>query len=150
MEVVLDTNIYTSDPLRGKAGFSAIIKLAQSGKLRLHIPYLVKKEFVSQQIEIHEKQINAINSAVNALQRRVPAKLSKKLDKIRENFSKIQDEIITYPETEFAKWVKEIHGTVHLVSESHGSQVIEDYFNGVLPLKQRKTGTIFLMLLFGK
>jgi hypothetical protein len=55
MEVVLDTNIYTSDPWRGKAGFNALVKLAQSGKLRLHIPYLVKKEFVSQQLEIHEK-----------------------------------------------------------------------------------------------
>lgn len=121
-----------------KLVFYAIIKLAQSGKLRLHIPYLVKKEFVSQQIEIHEKQINAINSAVTALQRRIPKKLSKKLEKVRENFSKIQEEIITYPETEFTKWVKEIHGTVHLISENHGSQVIEDYFNGVLPFKTKK------------
>lgn len=139
IEVVLDTNIYTSDPWRGRAGFNALVRLAKSGKLRLHIPYLVQKEFVSQQIEIHEKHINSINNSIAQLQRRVTSDLTKKLDGVRENFSKIQDDLIIYPESEFTKWIKEVDGVVHLVSASHGAQVIEDYFEGALPYKSKKS-----------
>ncbi len=77
IEVLLDTNIYASDPWRAKAGFIALTRLAKSGKLRLHIPYLVQKEFLSQQVEIQEKHINSISTAIVQLQRRVSPDLSK-------------------------------------------------------------------------
>ena len=64
IEVVLDTNIYSSDPLRRTARFNALLRLAKSGKLRLHIPYLVQKEFPSQQTEHYEQLVSSPRSGI--------------------------------------------------------------------------------------
>jgi hypothetical protein len=140
LEVIIDTSIYRNNPSRDKAGFNAIVRLAKSGKLHLHIPYIVQKEFLLQEIDIHEKNIQAINSAIIQLQRRVPSDsaLSKKIDKIKESFLKIQDDYLAFPESDFVNWINKVQGVVHPVSESHGAQVMDDYFEGKPPFKSKK------------
>jgi len=138
IEVVLDTNIYSSDALRRTARFNALVRLAKSGKLRLHIPYIVQKEFLSQQTEQFEQLLNSINNGIIDLQRRTSPALIKKLDAVKESFSKIQDDLVSYPTIDFAKWVNEVNGVIHLISESHGAKVIEDYFEGAPPFKNKK------------
>lgn len=139
IEVVLDTNIYSSDSLRRTARFNALVRLAKSGKLRLHIPYIVQKEFVSQQTEQFEQWANSISIGFFELHRRVSPTLAKKLDEVKEGFSKIQDDLVSYPALEFAKWINEVGGIIHPISETHGGKVIEDYFEGVLPFKNKKS-----------
>lgn len=138
IEVILDTNIYSSDALRRTARFNALVRLAKLGKLRLHIPYIVQKEFLSQQTEQFEQLLNSINNGIIELQRRTSPTLIKKLDVVRENFSKIQDDLVSYPTIDFTGWIKEVNGVVHLISESHGAKVIEDYFEGAPPFKNKK------------
>jgi len=139
IEVVLDTNIYLTDSLRRTARFNALVRLAKSGKLRLHIPYIVQREFLSQQTEQFEQWANSINNGIIELQRRISPTLAKKLDEVKENFSKIQNDLVSYPTLDFSKWVNEINGIVHQVSESHGTKVIEDYFEGAPPFKNKKS-----------
>jgi hypothetical protein len=139
IEVILDTNIYSSDSLRRTARFNALVRLAKSGKLRLHIPHIVQKEFLSQQTEQFEQLTNSISNGIAELQRRTSPILVKRLDEIKEDFSKIQDDLVSYPTLDFAKWIKEIHGIVHPVSETHGAKVIEDYFEGAPPFKNKKS-----------
>jgi len=139
IEVVLDTNIYSSDSLRRTARFNALVRLAKSGKLRLHIPYIVQKEFLSQQTEQFEQWVNSINNGIVELQRRTSPTLVKKLDEVKESFSIIQDDLVSYPALDFSKWINEIGGIVHPVSEIHGAKVIEDYFEGVPPFKNKKS-----------
>jgi len=139
IEVVLDTNIYSSDSLRRTARFSALVQLAKSGKLRLHIPYIVQKEFLSQQTEQFEQWANSINIGIVELQRRSSPTLAKKLDGVKESFAKIQGDLVSYPTLDFAKWIDEIGGIVHPISDSHGTKVIEDYFEGAPPFKNKKS-----------
>lgn len=138
MEVVLDTNIYSNDALRRTARFNALTRLAKAGKLRLHIPYVVQREFLSQQTEQYEQLANSINNGISELQRKISPDLARKLDGVKESFIKIQDDLVTYPTTDFTKWINEIKGKIHFVSESHGAQVIEDYFEGAPPFKSKK------------
>lgn len=138
IEVVLDTNIYSSDALRRTARFNALVRLAKSGKLRLHIPYLVQKEFLSQQTEQFEQLLNSINNGIVELQRRTSPALIKKLVAVKESFSKIEDDLVSYPTIDFARWINEVNGVTHLISESHGAKVIEDYFEGAPPFKNKK------------
>jgi len=139
IEVVLDTNIYSSDPLRRTARFNALLRLAKSGKLHLHIPYLVQKEFLSQQTEHYEQLVSSVGNSIIELQRKVSPNLVKKLDGIKDSFSKIQDDLISFPTIEFNKWINEVNGVVHSISELHGVQVIEDYFEGAPPFKNKKS-----------
>jgi predicted nucleic acid-binding protein len=103
--VVLDTNIHSSDSLRRTARFNALVRLAKSGQLRLHIPYIVQKEFLSQQTEQFAQLANSINNGIVELQHRTSPTLVKKLDEVKESFSKIQDNLVSYPALDFARWI---------------------------------------------
>ncbi len=139
IELLIDTNIYRSDPLRNKASFNAVVRLAKSGKIRLHVPYFVQWEFISQQIEHYEKNVNSVNQAISNLQRKpIPAGLQDKLEKIKEHFLEMEKELTSYPETEFISWMNDIQGVLHPISEKHGERVAKSYFDGTPPFKAKK------------
>jgi hypothetical protein len=45
--VLLDTSIYRSDPPRRRAAFQTLTALCEAGEITLHVPSIVKREFVS-------------------------------------------------------------------------------------------------------
>ncbi len=49
IHVVLDTNIFSSDRRRNSGAFRAFARLCKGGKVKLHVPFVVRNEFLSQQ-----------------------------------------------------------------------------------------------------
>lgn len=47
IHVLFDTSIYRSDPPRRRAAFQALTALCEAGEITLHVPSIVKREFVS-------------------------------------------------------------------------------------------------------
>ncbi len=58
--VFLDTNIFRHDPDRKKVAFRALTKLANYEFVKIYVPYVVYKEFVSQEIKDRQDDLEKI------------------------------------------------------------------------------------------
>ena len=67
IHLVLDTNVYRSNPSMDNLHFKAIEKLAIAGELKLHIPYVVLREFQTQQRENYSKDLAKAISGLSGL-----------------------------------------------------------------------------------
>ena len=67
IHIVLDTNIFSANRRRDSGPFRALARLCKGGKVKLHMPYLVKHEFLSQQKQQAHKLINEAWSAAGQL-----------------------------------------------------------------------------------
>ncbi len=142
IHVVIDTSVYRQDPSRRKAGFKAVERLAKAEQLRLHIPFIVKREFLTQQIEEYEKHLTSIDSGINSLQRKVFAQeIQANLENFKNIFNHLRDQILKDLEDEFTKWADEYGVIMHPVADNHGSRVMESYFEGKPPFKSKKSRT---------
>lgn len=70
IHVVLDTNIYRDNPRRDNLHFKALEKLSKAGVIRLHIPYVVMREFQTQQREIYSKDLAKTTSGLHSLSKK--------------------------------------------------------------------------------
>jgi hypothetical protein len=139
INLLLDTNIYTSDPSRSRAGFRVIEKLAKAGRVVLHIPYWVEQEFTSQQIKTTNELSKQVNDGLgNLLRQPLPENLVATLQQIKSSFSDIQEQVLTHRKSEFSSWAKDIQAVIHPIAESHAKRVTDDYFSGTPPFKTPK------------
>ena len=70
IHIVLDTNIYRHNPSRDNLNFKAVEKLAAARWLKLHIPYVVEREFQTQQRKIYSKDLEKAKSGLSGLLRK--------------------------------------------------------------------------------
>lgn len=139
INLVLDTSILRNDPQRKKAAFKTISRLSVSEKLRLHIPYFVKEEFISQEINEYLKHIGQIKSAVSALNRRpLPKDKISLLDNLLRNIEPFENDIAEYVNSAFNEWVKESRVETHQIEPHHGKRVAQSYFEGSFPFREKK------------
>jgi PIN domain len=141
IQLVLDTSILRNDPKREKAAFRAIERLAKVGLLKLHIPYYVKQEFVTQQTEIIAKKLNEIDSGAKAILRySAKEELVAYAQATKDQAEAILGSSKKLVADEFDRWLAETHAIVHSVKPDHGQRVTEGYFSGAQPftsIKQR-------------
>jgi hypothetical protein len=50
INLAIDTNIFRDNPTRDKTEYKALKKLIANGKVKLFMPYIIEKEFVTQQV----------------------------------------------------------------------------------------------------
>jgi rRNA-processing protein FCF1 len=65
IHVVLDTNIFYSNRRRDSGPFHALVRLCNGSKVTLHVPYVVKHEFLSQQKELARKHFEDIRGSAS-------------------------------------------------------------------------------------
>ena len=89
IHLVLDTTVYRSNPSMDNLHFKAIEKLALAGELKLHIPYVVLREFQTQQREHYSKDLAKAISGLSGLTK-------KSLDKaIASKVAALKDDLET-------------------------------------------------------
>lgn len=138
-EIVIDTNIYRKDPSQTSLPFKALSRLCKAKTARLHIPYIVKREFQTQQVNSYQKEMQISLSSINGL-------LKKNLSmKVRDAVSDIKSSIeASFPlvtedaETGIVKWAEEIGAVVYPLVHEEAEKAMEAYFNGHPPLKEPK------------
>ncbi len=137
IHVVLDTSIYRADVARRKQAFKALERLAASGFLQVHLPYVVHKEFTSQRQAEFRKHSATVLSELRSLERLgLDDDLSEKVRQLRVAVEELQPQLASYAEREFKTWSFQIRAVSHPVEPVHGISVLESYFDGQAPFRE--------------
>lgn len=137
--VVLDTNIYRKSPKRKDLAFLALERLAKAGLVQLHLPYVVEREFQTQQVTQYKKEVDASTSGLESLVKKglAPAQF----EIVQELLTKLKataPTILTDVEQALPNWVTSVGGKRHPITEVQAAAAMEAYFSGTTPLKAPK------------
>lgn len=139
IHVVLDTNIYRNNPSRDNLYFKALEKLSKAGSLRLHIPYIVLREFQTQQREIYSKDLAKTLSGLSSLSKTLLDKdILEKLVATKVELEGESEKILSNAENQITKWADAVGAKLHQLCLDQASLALEAYFQGKPPLKSVK------------
>lgn len=119
--------------------FKALEKLAIANSIKLHIPYVVEREFQTQQREIYSKDIEKALSGLNGLSRKQLSKeLLEKVESIINELASQKEPILYESEQQIVNWYQSINATYHPLCLEQAVGSLEAYFQGKPPLKAIK------------
>ena len=136
----LDTNIYRDNSKRDNVHFKALIKLSKAGLLCLHIPYVVLREFQTQQRDICSKNLAEAISGLEGLSKKpLDEDILEKLASVKAELEgESAENILSSAENQITKWADSIGAKVHPLCIDQVSLALEAYFQGKPPLKLAK------------
>jgi rRNA-processing protein FCF1 len=135
----LDTSIYRKDPKREKGGFRALKRLCRGQKIKLYIPEVVKREFVSQQRIAVEDDIRRIFTAAKSITRITKSeKLKHYAQRTIKEADVMAPRVGARVRMEFKEWADECHAEALSIRPKHGNRVMDDYFDGNPPFSSPK------------
>lgn len=137
--VVLDTNIYRKSPKRKDLSFLALERLAKASVVQLHLPYVVEREFQTQQMTQYKKEIDAALGGLESLVKKGldPAQLTS-IQGLIATLSDTSPKILTDVERALPSWIASLGGKCHPITEAQAREAMEAYFLGSAPLKAPK------------
>lgn len=139
MHVVADTTVYRADSRREKAAFRALSRLACAGHLMLHIPEIVRREFISQERDQYSTNVQALLTEFHHLAKRsLPGAVAEFVAGSIRELASLSADLGNFSEAEFGKWAEQLSATIHPIVESHGARVVEAYFAGTPPFRDPK------------
>jgi PIN domain len=139
IHVVLDTSIYRMDPKRTQAAFQAFARLCKWGAVTLHVPYFVKREFLSQQHTAIKAAVKSIQTDASTILRNCHhPELVKYADKVVREADEIVSVIESATIQEFENWLQECDAVQHPMHSEHTRRVVESYFSGTPPFTSIK------------
>lgn len=139
IHVLLDTSIYRSDPPRRRAGFQTLTALCAGREITLHVPSIVKREFVSHFANKAEVLLSETLAKVRKLSKAGGSDETKQT--VRNTASALEaltGEYATFVEGAFDQWLNQVHAEVHEVRPECVNDVLDSYFSGDAPFKQIK------------
>lgn len=140
IHVLIDTSIYRQNPKRDSLNFIAIEKLADANWLKVHIPYIVEREFQTQQREIYSKDLNNAINGLNGLARKqLSPEYSKTIQRITEELESKKELILDDAENQFTEWGKKINANRFPLCIEQANEALESYFRGKPPFKNIKS-----------
>lgn len=138
--VLVDTNIYRQSPRRADLPFRALERLCQAGVAKLHLPYIVEREFQTQQVALHAKDLDAAVGAIDSLLKRgLSEGNANRLDAIRAEIAALAPGIKEEAEGSLGAWADNINVERHPITEEAANNAMEAYFRGDPPLVEAKT-----------
>jgi len=139
IEIVLDTNVYWHNPAMNNLNFRALERLCKGNLVRLHIPYIVEREFQTQQREKYNNDLLKAGSALRSLsKKKLPANSGSQIQNIKTTLNAISEEILNSAEQYIIDWSKEVHAIRHPLCVDQAQEALEAYFQGLPPLNQPK------------
>ena len=140
IHIVLDTNIYRSDPNRSKLNFKAIERLGKANLLKLYIPYIVEREFQTQQREIYSKDVQKSLSGLDGLLRKqLSIDILEEIVSLKSRIEVIEEKILADAENQIVYWAESINATRYPLNMEQTSAALEAYFQGNPPLTSPKS-----------
>ena len=139
VHVVLDTNIYRKNPSRDNLNFVALRKLCEANSVKLHIPYIVEREFQTQQREIYDKDIKTALSGLASLTRKaLSPDLFEKINELKQGLEAESDKILISAESQLTEWADTVGANRYPLCLGQAQEALEAYFKGLPPLKKIK------------
>lgn len=138
--VLLDTNIYRKNPSRTDLPFQALERLCKAKIVTLHLPYIVEREFQTQQVANYKKDLEAATSAINSMLRKgLSADQTILAESTRDSLTNASQEILSDVDTAITDWAMSLDAIRHPITEQQAVAAMESYFQGKPPLKAAKT-----------
>lgn len=138
-EIVIDTSVYRTDPQRKKLPFKAVRRLCEAGIARLHMPYIVEREFQTQQAELCRRDLeNAVKSIKKVLRRGLPRTQGDLLSGLLSSLEEGAESVQEAAGQEFSEWVADLGGVQHRLTVEQSVAALDAYFEGRPPLKKPK------------
>lgn len=138
-EIMVDTNIYRKDPVQNSLPFKALARLCKAKAARLHIPYIVLREFQTQQVDLYQKEMQAaLKGVTNVVGKRLSIGVKSKLEEIKCAVEAVMPEVTNDAANGIVRWAEEVNAVLHPLGPDDAKLAMEAYFNGQLPLKEPK------------
>ncbi len=139
IHVVLDTNIYRNNPKRDNLHFKALERLSKESVIRVHIPYVVLREFQTQQREIYSNDLEKAVSGLTGLSRKqLDNATLEKINNIKSELEAESEGILSGAENQITNWAKSIGANIYPLCIEQANAALEAYFRGEPPLKSIK------------
>lgn len=108
-------------------------------ELKLHIPYVVLREFQTQQRELYSKDLNKVISGILGLtKKKLSVNMSEMVLNIKGELEKDADNILSDAEDQIVIWAKKIGAVSYPLCIDQAQLALEAYFKGLPPLKSIK------------
>jgi len=137
INLAIDTNIFRSNPTRDKAEFKALKKLIDNDKIKLFMPYIIEKEFITQQTVDCEKITKDLKKNIDSLNLRNYTDKDYIL-KLLESTKELDEKTCNLIQEEFDAWCKEFNVEKRPLNKEHLEVVMQNYFDGSDPFKSQK------------
>ena len=139
IDLVIDTNIYRKNPKLDNSDFLVVKKLSDANYLKVKVPYIVQREFQTQQREQCKKDLDKSLSGINALLRR-PFSTEKfeEIKAIKQIVEETYDNTLEESESYFNNWLHAVGGDVIPLCAEQALNAMEAYFKGESPLTNLK------------
>jgi hypothetical protein len=139
INILVDSNILRQYPDFNNASLKTLHRLGNQGILKLHIPYIVKQEFLTKRkLEITFPFLETNKNLQTILRRDLTEEdkiiITKFSERLIEMKSKLEKEL----EIKFDRWVSAQKGEIQSIKTNHGQEVMDAYFKGEVPFKKIK------------
>jgi hypothetical protein len=142
LHVLIDSNIYRGDRKRNKPAFRAILRLAKAGKLRLHVPFFVKAEVLSQLQDDVKSEIHKIRNAAHAiLSLTGESNLKGQAAQLVQTAAAMKQNGDAWVAADLQGWIQEAQAIEHPIAPDHGARMAAAYFTGSPPFGNKKQRT---------
>jgi hypothetical protein len=139
IDLVIDTNIYRKNPKLDNSDFLVVKKLSSAEYLKVQVPYIVQREFQTQQRDQCKKELDKSLSGINALLRRPLSKEKlEEIEVIKQVVEATYDNTLEESESYFNNWLHSINGNIIPLCEQQALNAMEAYFKGLAPLTKLK------------
>jgi len=138
INLAIDTNIFRKNPQRDKTEFKALKKLISNGKVKLFMPYIIEKEFITQQIADCKKITNDLKKNLKSLESRNYTDKDY-ISKLLEEAKALEENTCDLIQEELDAWCIEFKVEKRPLNKEHLEIVIQNYFDGSDPFKNQKS-----------
>jgi hypothetical protein len=138
--VVIDSSIYRRNPTRDDLAFDALRALSKADVLKLHIPYIVLREFQTQQEEVHAKEIASARKGLEGvIRKRLIGEGSRtQVEALLASLETVGEAALAEVKSSMPSWAAELKADVHDLTLEDAKRALEAYFSGTDPLKAPK------------
>lgn len=138
INVVIESNIYRSEGLNKSEKLATLKDMGSNNFVKIHIPWFVYKECVTQSIEKRSKPFNKVIEAIN----QVPVDYGEnEINEIQNKLTSLKNNVTLIEEKKWIDFIKISNAKLYDYDKEVSQQVFEDYFEGNPPfsaLKERK------------
>ena len=139
IHVVIESNIYKSEGLNKSQNLALLKDMGNNNFVKIHIPWFVYKECVTESIKIGNEQFENAIKTINKIS--VHYRKKNEIEKIQNKLTCLKNKVIDIEQKKWKDFIKISNAKLYNYDKEGSQQVFEDYFEGNPPfsaLKARK------------
>ena len=139
IHVVIESNIYKSEGLNKSQNLALLKDMGNNNFVKIHIPWFVYKECVTDSIKIGNEQFENAIKTINKIS--VHYRKKNEIEEIQNKLTCLKNNVIDIEQKKWKDFIKISNAKLYNYDKEGSQQVFEDYFEGNPPfsaLKARK------------